>query len=160
MKYSAGQAAKATGKSVPTITRAIRNGVIFAIKTDRGGFEINPIDLHRVFPEITPNSGKNSVVSNPLQTSTHKMSTGKAKLHSPSMHPRAVSLTQLNELPPQKYTSPHALQGKVTLLEQALAEARAERDAWRHQAERLLQALPVIDNSKSAQKGLRWPWSR
>ncbi len=33
MKYTAGQAAKAAGKSIPTITRAIKRGVISAKRT-------------------------------------------------------------------------------------------------------------------------------
>jgi len=56
MKYSASQAAKATGKSVPTITRAIKKGAITAVKLDGGGYEIEPAELHRVFPAVTPDS--------------------------------------------------------------------------------------------------------
>jgi hypothetical protein len=53
MKYSAGQAAKATGKSIPTITRAIKNGVISASRKSGGGYEIDPAELHRKFPAVT-----------------------------------------------------------------------------------------------------------
>lgn len=53
MKYTAGQAAKATGKSVPTITRAIKKGTISADKQDGGGYLIDPAELHRVFPPVT-----------------------------------------------------------------------------------------------------------
>lgn len=52
MKYTAGQAAKATGKSIPTITRAINNGKISAEKTGGGGYLIDPSELHRVFPPL------------------------------------------------------------------------------------------------------------
>ena len=54
MKLSASQAAKETGKSIPTITRAINNGVISAEKVDNGkgghGYQIDPAELFRVFP--------------------------------------------------------------------------------------------------------------
>jgi hypothetical protein len=53
MKYTAGNAAKATGKSIPTITRAIKKGVISAEKTPAGGYLIDPSELHRVFPAVT-----------------------------------------------------------------------------------------------------------
>ncbi len=53
MKLSASQAAKETGKSVPTITRAIKSGKLSATKTDTGGFEIDPAELFRVFPPLT-----------------------------------------------------------------------------------------------------------
>lgn len=53
MKYTAGQAAKATGKSIPTITRAIKKGTISAERTASGGYLIDPAELHRVFPAVT-----------------------------------------------------------------------------------------------------------
>ena len=53
MKLSANQAAKAVGKSVPTITRAIKNGKLSATILDGGGYEIDPAELHRVWPPVT-----------------------------------------------------------------------------------------------------------
>lgn len=50
MKYSLSEAAKATGKNKTTIQRAIKNGKISASKGDRGAYEIDPAELHRVFP--------------------------------------------------------------------------------------------------------------
>lgn len=50
MKYSLSEAAKATGKNKTTIQRAIKNGKISASKGDRGSYEIDPVELHRVFP--------------------------------------------------------------------------------------------------------------
>lgn len=54
MRYTAGQAAKAAGKSIPTITRAIKRGAISAERTSSGGYLIDPAELHRVFPAVTP----------------------------------------------------------------------------------------------------------
>jgi len=67
MKYSASQASKATGKSVPTITRAIKSGKISAEKTDSGGYLIEPVELHRVFPPVTANTNETPPM---LQTET------------------------------------------------------------------------------------------
>lgn len=50
MQYSAGQAAKAVGKNIATITRAIKSGKISATKDDAGAWRIDPAELHRVFP--------------------------------------------------------------------------------------------------------------
>ena len=53
MNYTLGTAAKATGKSKPTIQRAIKNGVISANRTpDNKGYLIDPAELHRVFPPL------------------------------------------------------------------------------------------------------------
>lgn len=56
MRYTLGQAAQATGKSKMTIQRVIKKGVISANKTDSGEWEIDPAELHRVFPIVTENS--------------------------------------------------------------------------------------------------------
>jgi len=50
---SATQAAKAVGKSVPTITRAIKKGKLSAIRLDGGGYEIDPSELFRVWEAVT-----------------------------------------------------------------------------------------------------------
>ena len=56
MKLSASQAAKQTGKSIPTITRAIKSGKLSAEKQESGGFLIEASELFRVFPAVTANS--------------------------------------------------------------------------------------------------------
>lgn len=53
MKLSASGAAKAVGKSIPTITRAIKNGKLSADKLQGGGYEIEPSELFRVWPAVT-----------------------------------------------------------------------------------------------------------
>ena len=50
MVYTLGEAAKATGKSKATISKAIKNGRISAIKDEVGTFQIDPSELHRVYP--------------------------------------------------------------------------------------------------------------
>ena len=53
MKLSASQAAQAVGKSIPTITRAIKSGKISAERLPQGGYTIDPAELHRVWPAVT-----------------------------------------------------------------------------------------------------------
>lgn len=112
MKLSANEAAKRTGKSIPTITRAIKSGKISAEKTGSGGYLIDPAELFRVFPALTTTN-----------TETPKVLESK----SPSVTPSDTLL----------------LQEKISLLEAALADAKAERDEWRDQAKRLAMALPA-----------------
>lgn len=112
MKLSAKEAAKRVGKSVPTITRAVKSGKISAEKTDAGGYLIDPSELFRVFPPLT-----RSNVETPTMLDSE----------TPSIIPREALL----------------LQEKVSLLEAALADAKAERDEWRDQAKRLAMALPA-----------------
>lgn len=53
MRYTLGTAAKATGKAKSTILRAVKSGIISASRSHDGSYEIEPSELHRVFP---PNS--------------------------------------------------------------------------------------------------------
>ncbi len=53
MLYTLGQAAKATGRSKPTIQRAVKSGLISAKKNENGSYTIDPAELHRVFPAVT-----------------------------------------------------------------------------------------------------------
>lgn len=50
MSYTLGEAAKATGKDRATISRAIKNGKVSAAKNAHGQWEIDPAELHRVYP--------------------------------------------------------------------------------------------------------------
>src|SRR3546814_1715198 len=50
MAYTLGEAAKATGISKASISRAINSGRISAIKTESGSFSIEPVELHRAYP--------------------------------------------------------------------------------------------------------------
>lgn len=52
MSYTLGEAAKATGKSKPTISRAIKSGKISAVQNDDKSYKIDPAELHRVFPPL------------------------------------------------------------------------------------------------------------
>jgi len=53
MELSASQAAKKVGKSVPTITRAIKKGKLTANPRDGGGWIIDAAELFRVWPAVS-----------------------------------------------------------------------------------------------------------
>jgi len=50
MAYSLKQAGEATGRSKPSILRAIQTGKISAKKNEMREWEIDPAELHRVYP--------------------------------------------------------------------------------------------------------------
>ena len=72
MKLNASQAAKATGKSIPTITRAIKSGKISG-EPDGKGYLIEAAELFRVFPSTKdgPNNVSNKNTNN-LEDETNK----------------------------------------------------------------------------------------
>ena len=55
MGYTIGEAAKATGKTKSTISKAIKSGRISAIKSEGGKYNIDPAELHRVYPPVSVN---------------------------------------------------------------------------------------------------------
>lgn len=76
MRYTLGTAAKATGKAKSTILRAIKSGTISASKSLDGSYEIEPSELHRVFP---PN-GAQQAPSNDTQPSEERDATLRLRL--------------------------------------------------------------------------------
>lgn len=65
MRYTLGTGAKATGKAKSTILRAIKNGTISALKTHNGSYEIDPSELHRVFPLTTTQQMPSNITQPP-----------------------------------------------------------------------------------------------
>lgn len=69
MELSATQAAKKVGKSVPTITRAIKSGKLAAKPREKGGWVIEASELFRVWPAI---EGDSDATPTMLQSETPK----------------------------------------------------------------------------------------
>jgi hypothetical protein len=71
MPYTLGQAARATGKSKPTIARAIQIGRISAARADDGSYMIDPAELSRIYPLTGKPNGtmKQSVTGEPAGAS-------------------------------------------------------------------------------------------
>lgn len=79
MKYTLSQAATATGKNKTTIQRAIKIGKVSAPKNSSGAYEIDPSELHRVFPATTQGvAGKD--ISNDTQRTDKRDETLHLKL--------------------------------------------------------------------------------
>ena len=75
--YTLGEAAKATGKSKAAIGQAIHKGRISAKKDENGRWQIEPSELHRVYPVATQVDGKESDrkanFSTELQAALHRV---------------------------------------------------------------------------------------
>lgn len=113
MRYTLGRAAKATGKSKTTIQRAIAKGTISATKDDSGSYSIDPSELHRVFPKVTPET-----VSSDPQLDT----------------------TRPQDETPELRAKIEVLEALLIREREALDEVREDRDAWKQQASALLGA--------------------
>ena len=98
--FSLAQAAKATGKSRPTIARAIKNGRLSASRADDGSYEIDPAELSRVFPLAGQDAGtmKQTVPGNGAGTSP-AISAGEVEDASPSRRKRFANSGSGSMLP-------------------------------------------------------------
>ncbi|MFT8247182.1 helix-turn-helix domain-containing protein [Roseomonas sp. BN140053] len=56
MYYTLGEAAKATGISKATISRALKSGKISFVSHENSSYQIDPAELHRVYPAVSRNS--------------------------------------------------------------------------------------------------------
>ena len=111
MRYTLGQAAKATGKGKTTIQRAIKKGSISAEKAESGEYRIEPSELHRIFPPK-----KTETVSRNSFWNDTRPPGNTAEL--------AARIKGLEDL--------------LAREREALEELRADRDAWKQQATALL----------------------
>jgi hypothetical protein len=76
MPYSLKQAATATGKSKPTILRAIQSGKVSAEKDQQGEWQIEPAELHRVYPPVSVRNVSNETDWNDTQQEDSPFETG------------------------------------------------------------------------------------
>lgn len=141
MKYTAGQAAKATGKATSTITRALKTGVISGEKQLNGGWLIDPAELHREFPPVAPQG---------LQDSP------KLGHATPIFDSRNSGLERLVD----------SLQEQIRDLradrDERISDLQQERDKWQEEAQAM--RLLLGHGQKSAHTGQKKPprgfWAR
>ena len=133
MRYTLGQAAKATGLSKMTILRALKSGRISGQKDETGSYAIDPAELHRVFPAVSegdghvpPNMGRSETPSTDVE-----LQVGYARL-----------------------------EAENTALKAMLEDMRTERDRWHAQAERLALAPPPAPQQTTPPSRGWWPWRR
>ena len=102
-----GEAAKQAGVAKSTISKALRSGRLSYVSKTSAGYEIDPAELHRVFPPKRSATVAETVASNPPETGVND-------------------------------------RREIELLREQLEDVKADRDAWREQAQRL--ALPRPDD--------------
>ncbi len=118
MVYTLGEAAKATGKSKSTISKAIKNGRISASKGENGVYSIDPSELHRVYLPIVQETG---------------VPERKEPLESPEVD--ITKESKIRELGILLKASEQRLEDR----DEQLSDIKEDRDKWRQQATALLE---------------------
>ena len=119
MELSASQAAKSVGKSVPTITRAIKRGKLTAKPRDGGGWIIDAAELFRVWPAVSNETDENNTM-----------------------------------LGSETTIEASVLERELELTREMLNEAKADRDSWKEQAQKI---TALIEDQSARKKGF---WAR
>lgn len=114
MVYTLGEAAKATGMSKATISKAIKNGRISASKDETGTFKIDPSELHRVYPPTVSSEQKETPTDTPAKADIDGT---------------------IRALQARLEAAQERLSDKDTVI----ADLREDRDRWRQQATALLE---------------------
>lgn len=137
MKYSLSEAAKATGKNKTTIQRAVKSGKISAAKGDSGSYEIDPSELHRVFPPTVAQRDAQHPKSNDTQQNNVAFSNSNLARVLELEKELAVAHERANGLEAQKDQMADTItdlrrrldssEGRVTAL---LADNRPKRSSW------------------------------
>src|SRR4051794_4004360 len=157
-------AARQAGVSRSSILRAIQSGRMSAPRKDDGGYAIDPAELFRVFepkPQPEPLPAGQSDAHEP----GHLGQTGQASGPAQGAVPPAVTLHGTDARAGALEAEIQAMRELVRRLDQDKQEMarrfdqdrqdlRADRDAWKSQAERLALAGPA-----GARQGW-WPWKR
>lgn len=119
-----GQAAKLTGTSKTTITRAIKAGRMSATRRDDGGYSIDPAELARVYT-LTPATPETVTTAGDV---VHRATDQR--------DPAAPPVT-----PPDVAARLAAVEAELRGLRELADELRRSRDQWQEQAARATNAL-------------------
>jgi len=148
--YTLGTAAKAAGVSKSTIHRAIKRGTISARSKDGNSYEIDPAELHRVFPPVSqPDTGNGSEKGSAERYATPAQTGGNGGVPDPEL---AIRLARAEaEL--------DALKQIVEIERRRAEEIRAERDRWAGIAEASQRQITDL-SAKVREPRSWWPFGR
>lgn len=106
-----GQAAKEAGISKATLSRAIKGGRVSAARNDKGGFDIDPAELFRVYARNSATVAGNSAMK---RDATHSATVDET---------------------PALQAEIEGLRAQLALMRDQLDDVKSQRDGWQRQAE-------------------------
>jgi hypothetical protein len=135
MLFTLNQAAKATGRSKGTISKALASGQLSYISKDENGYQIEASELFRVFPKNT------FTTSNEVQLETPEKPLGNSGLETEVRLVREQLATQKEERERERQT-----------LNRMIDDLQKDRDHWRQQATHLLEDKRAKETTAEAHK--------
>lgn len=141
MPYTLKQAAEASGKSKPTILRAIQVGKVSAVKDEQGEWQIEPAELHRVYPPVTERTATPESERNDTYQSDSSYETGVLRGEADQLRER------LERMEADRERERREAADQITDLRRRLDQSEQER----RDKDRQLTAL-LTDQSKTAEQ--------
>lgn len=140
------QAAKTSGRSKSTLSRAIKTGRLSATRLDDGNFSIDPAELFRAYP---------ATFNNPYDERPIERDATPA----PADLQSRISML---ELLLEKEREAVAREREISAREREIfTDLKEDRDRWRQQATNLLANQETVPVAPAPSPGRRWwPWSR
>src|SRR3954452_21697877 len=137
MKHNLVSAAAAIGVSKATMHRYIRKGLISATRTDDGFYEIDPAELHRVFPPVSETASETVSRDDKKPDKTE----GETGRYAPVLEAQLEGLKAL-----------------IAEKDRRIMALETDRDRWAEQAKRLALSPPAASPTDKARGW--WPWRR
>jgi hypothetical protein len=141
------QAAKASGKSKSTLSRAIKTGRLSATRLDDGNFSIDPAELFRAYP------------ATPHQSFDERL----IERHATPVLADLQSRISMLELLLEKERGAIAREREISAREREIsADLKEDRDRWRQQAASLLADLRpgLAEPAPPAKRRAWWLFNR
>ena len=117
--YTLGQAAKASGVSKATISKALKTGRISYIEKTSAGYKIDPAEVHRVYPRTVEGNGEPERLETPPNTTVNSVLEAELK----------------------------AERDMRSRLEAEIEDLKVQRDEWMGQAKQLALPRPADDRA-------------
>ena len=135
--YTLGEAARATGKSKPAVSKAIKSGRLSASRADDGSYRIDPAELERVYPVTGSLNGQGRRDETPVDTSELTLWRTLATEREATIRDLRARLELIRE-------RSAADRGRAAAVERAAARAadRQARRRWRKSATRRSKRQP------------------
>src|SRR3954466_11805926 len=137
MKHNLVSAAAAIGVSKATMHRYIRKGLISATRTDDGFYEIDPAELHRVFPPVSETAPETVSRDDAKPTKTE----GETGRYAPVLEAQLEGLKAL-----------------IAEKDRRIMDLETDRERWAEEGKRLALSPPAASPPDKARGW--WPWRR
>ena len=128
MAYSLRQAAEAVGKGKPAVLKAIKSGRISATRNELGEWQIEPVELHRVYPPVSKEPASETVSKEAEETAGIPLGNSLLQQEIQFLHEKLADLERMSDEQRRQFSD-------------QIEDLRHDRDDLRGERDRLLKVI-------------------